>query len=337
MAAFISSPARRASSIRWRERAPAKTSVTRRSRWTSASGQTRPAAVTNARPPTTRPPATSGSVRPDRRRAPSCPASSGNPSGCQTAAGSPRRKPSTAHGKSRPVTTGSSASSIPAAVQEYRTAGACSFSASRNSVRRSSPKNSPSCRSHVSMAGSISRLGRWTNAPEKRASRFSKRSRSSRASWARRRSSMTLARARSGMAMTLRKICSARTLSAAGSVVNGPCPRVPAQIARSAVVRSARLTPPGPNRTAAHRKKGRTKASGVRGDPGMRPGIPAAPAKATSPTATSARVRSAASRCRRGGAVRTHLGPAVIPMTSAGTSVSSVRTLEKKRVRQTSQ
>ena len=53
-----------------------------RSRWTSGSGHTRPAAVTNARPPTTRPPATSGSVRPDRRGdSPSRPASSGNPSG----------------------------------------------------------------------------------------------------------------------------------------------------------------------------------------------------------------------------------------------------------------
>ena len=41
--------------------------------------------------------------------------------------------------------------------------------------------------------------------------------------------------------------------------------------------------------------------------------------------------------CRERDALRSQAGPAVITITSAGTSVSSVRTLEKSRVRQTSQ
>ena len=41
--------------------------------------------------------------------------------------------------------------------------------------------------------------------------------------------------------------------------------------------------------------------------------------------------------CRQRDTLRSQAGPAVITITSAGTSVSAVRTLEKSRVRQTSQ
>ena len=47
--------------------------------------------------------------------------------------------------------------------------------------------------------------------------------------------------------------------------------------------------------------------------------------------------RTAASKRRRAGAAQSQAGPAVIAMASAGTRVSSVRTLEKNRVRQISQ
>ena len=74
---------------------------------------------------------------------------------------------------------------------------------------------------------------------------------------------MTPARHMNGMATTERKTCRPSTASAGGSVVNSPCPSVPAEIATHTIVTSERLTPPGPNRTAAQRKSGRASASGV--------------------------------------------------------------------------
>ena len=93
--------------------------------------------------------------------------------------------------------------------------------------------------------------------------RVSNRRRSASASRACPRSSMTPARHMNGMATTERKTWRASTASAAGTVANSPCPCVPAEIAIQTIVASARLTPPGPKRTAAQRKRGRTNASGV--------------------------------------------------------------------------
>ena len=68
----------------------------------------------------------------------------------------------------------------------------------------------------------------------------------------------------------------------------------------------------------------------------MATGPPPGP-KAMVPTKSSVAPRSAASSAPAAGRRPDPAGPAVIAMASAGTSVSSVRTLEKNRVRQISQ
>jgi hypothetical protein len=108
-------------------------------------------------------------------------------------------------------------------------------------------------------------------------------------------------------------------------------------MARSAVVRSDRAAPPGPKRTAAQRINGRRKASSVRGESGMAPRPLIGPAKTTMPTARSVPARNTASACRARDAPCNQADPAVITATRAGTSVTAVSTLEKSRVRQTSQ
>ena len=317
----------------FRPSALANTSATRWRRWSSGSGhapsvRTRPI----PRTPTGRPPATRGMVKspggwPGK---PSSLGSGGPPSGGQKTPGLPTTRGAGAGGDD-------GARWGPPAVQE-RSAGADDgASGSCTRVSRSSPKNSPRVASHESMVPSISWLGRCTNAPERRASNASKRRRSSRSRLAWRRSSMTPARHVRGIAITERNIWSARTASSGASVVNGPRPCIPAPMAIQTVVSIDRLTPPGPKRRAAQRGNGRTNARGDKGEPGIAPGPSWKPANATNAATTSAAARNVASTQRRRDAVRSHVGPAVIRMMSAGTSVSAVRTFEKNRVRQTSQ
>src|SRR2546428_10458361 len=103
----------------------------------------------------------------------------------------------------------------------------------------------------------------------------------------------------------------------------------------SVVVRMERLAPPGPERTEAHRRNGRRKAIWVWGDPGRDPAIGSM--KVATPTPTSVVARRAASALRAGAVLRIQAGPTLISITIAGGSASSVRVLEKNRVRQTSQ
>src|SRR3989449_7064316 len=103
----------------------------------------------------------------------------------------------------------------------------------------------------------------------------------------------------------------------------------------SVVVRMERLAPPGPKRTEAHRRNGRRKAIWVWGDPGRDPAIGSM--KVATPTPTSVVARRAASALRAGAVLRIQAGPTLISITIAGGSASSVRVLEKNRVRQTSQ
>src|SRR3989441_11570654 len=103
----------------------------------------------------------------------------------------------------------------------------------------------------------------------------------------------------------------------------------------SVVVRMERLAPPGPKRTEAHRRNGRRKAIWVWGDPGRDPAIGSM--KVATPTPTSVVARRAASALRAGAVLRIQAGPTLISITIAGGSASSVRVLEKNRVRQTRQ
>ncbi len=227
--------------------------------------------------------------------------------------------------------------SIPGATQQWETVRSSLSSESRRRAARSSPRNSPRRRSHVLNDSSISELGRCTNAPERRESNSSKRRRSLRAFSARRRSSISAARYMSGIARMLTTIWRARTLSARSGTGNDPRPWVAAQIATSTDASMDRLAPEEPKRSAAHKMNGTMKVSGGTGTPG----IGYAPAWGSTKTATreprSPAVSRTASALFRRGARRIQAGAPVISTTIAGTSVSSVRTLEKNRVRQTNQ
>ncbi len=74
---------------------------------------------------------------------------------------------------------------------------------------------------------------------------------------------MSAARHMSGMASTISTIWSERTFSAGGRIANGPRPETPPRIARATTVRSDRLVPVGPRRTAAQTRNGTMKASGM--------------------------------------------------------------------------
>ena len=134
----------------------------------------------------------------------------------------------------------------------------------------------------------------------------------------------------------IRKIWSGRTPSAIGSVPSGPRPWVAPQIDSSAVVSSALLAPPGPKRTAAQSMNGRTTAKGVPIGPERVP-LSADPVNTAIPAIRSSAPRHAASTVRASDMGRGQALPRVAAMTSAGTTVSSVRALEKSRVCQTLQ
>ena len=102
-------------------------------------------------------------------------------------------------------------------------------------------------------------------------------------------------------------------------------------------MRSERLAPPDPNRTAAHRMKGRKNAIEACGELRVGHGPPAAVSKQVIPTTRRATDRNAASRILLADNARSQARPDIITTTIAGTSVSSVRTLEKNRVRHTNQ
>ncbi len=187
------------------------------------------------------------------------------------------------------------------------------------------------------MAASSSWLGRCTNAAERRERNSSKRSRSASALSTRRRSSMSAARHMSGMATTLRISWSEGTYSATGRRAKRPRAWVAAQMATSVVVSSERLAPSGPKRTAAQSRKGNSHASGETGGP-ARAAMTPLPAAKTKMEAVSKRTpSSAASVRRRGEGRRAGSRKAQTAVRMAGATVSSVRTFEENRVRQTSQ
>ena len=109
-------------------------------------------------------------------------------------------------------------------------------------------QDSPRWRSHFANASSIWSLGRCTKAAESRDRSSSKRRRPSSASAACLRSSRRALSSRRGMPVTVTNTWRATTLSSALSIVKGRCPDRAAPMATSAVARSDRLAPPGPNR-----------------------------------------------------------------------------------------
>src|SRR6185503_2633075 len=147
------------------------------------------------------------------------------------------------------------------------------------------------------------------------------------------RSRTTAVKNRSVMAATIRKNCTDIALASVLSFTNGPKPWIAPQIAKKLTTISAALEPLGPKRIDAQSNNGNGRYNNAGDVSWPTFNVP----KLRLPTSSKPPASTAASRYRSDGALSSERIPPRLHVTIAGTNVNEARTLEKNRIRNTSQ